>query len=62
MVDIEHREAQKMEVVEDKTADKLPQVVYTALERMIHIPHLVLRQKWLVEEGTATHSLKSPLV
>jgi hypothetical protein len=31
-VDIEHREAQKMEVVEDKTAGKLPQVVYTALE------------------------------
>jgi hypothetical protein len=32
VVDIEHREAQKREVVEDKTAGKLPQVVYTALE------------------------------
>ena len=48
--------ARRTEVVEGKTVGKLPQVVYTALERMIHIPHLVLRQKWLVEEGTVRHS------
>ena len=32
VVDIEHREVRKMEVVEDKTAGKLPQVAYTGLE------------------------------
>lgn len=32
VVDIEHREVQRMEVVGGKTAGKLPQVVYTALE------------------------------
>ena len=58
-VDIEHRAVQKMEFVADKTVGKLPQVVYTALERMIHIPHLVLRQKWLVEEETVTHSVST---
>jgi hypothetical protein len=40
--DIEHLVGQRMEVVEGKTVGKLPQVVYTALERMIHIPHLVI--------------------
>ena len=56
-VDIEHQVVQKTEVVEGKTVGKLPQVVYTALERMIHIPHLVLRQKWLVEEETVMRSV-----
>jgi len=56
VVDIEHRVVQRTGVVGGTTVGKLPQVVYTALERMIHIPHLVLRQKWLVEEGTVRHS------
>jgi hypothetical protein len=53
---IEHRVVQRTKVVGCKTVGKLPQVVCTALERMIHIPHLVFRQKWLVEEGKAMHS------
>ena len=56
-VDIEHQVVQRTEVVEGKTVGKLPQVVYTALERMIHIPHLVLRQKWLVGEETVMYSV-----
>lgn len=57
-VDIERLEVQKMEVVEGMTVGKLPQVVYTVLEKMIHIPHLVIRQNWLVEEGTAKHYMR----
>jgi hypothetical protein len=57
-VGIEHLAVQRTEVVENKTVGKLPQVVYTALERMIHIPHLVIRHKWLVEEEKARHSGK----
>jgi hypothetical protein len=56
-VDIERPVVQRRGVVEGKTVGKLPQVVYTALERMIHIPHLVIRQKWLVGEETARHSV-----
>ena len=57
-VGIERPVARRTEVVEGKTVGKLPQVVYTALERRIHIPHLVIRHKWLVEEGMARHSAK----
>lgn len=54
-VDIERLVVQRTEVVGGKTVGKLPQVVYTVLERMIHIPHLVIHHKWLVEEGKARH-------
>jgi hypothetical protein len=56
-VDIGHRVAQRTEVVEDTTVGKLPQVVYTVLERKIHNPHLVFRQMWLVEEEKEKHSV-----
>jgi hypothetical protein len=52
----EHLVVQRKGVVGGKTVGKLPQVVCTVLERMTHMPHLVFRQKWLVEEEKAMHS------
>lgn len=58
-VDIGHQVVQRMEVAEGMTVGKLPQVVCTALERMIHIPHLVIHHRLLAKgEGKARHSVE----
>ena len=55
-VGIERLVAPRKVAVEEKAVGKLPQVVRTVLVRMIHIPHLVNRYKWLVGEGKESHS------
>jgi hypothetical protein len=57
-VGIEHLVAPKKVAVEEKAVGKLPQVVRTVLVRMIHIPHLVNRYKWIVAEGKGSHYMR----